>query len=295
MKNIIIAVIVLLVDASVSYGGGSANPCTQTPESLARAKVLDKYVNQMTLKLHNFLEENDVNVAVVSRAGSNFSGREFLRPRAYPTYINTHKYSHAGIAVKDPESGSYRFVHLLTNSGCKNDPSLSQIHEQSLKDFFLDDLYKLDVVITVPSLEMQKRISDVTNNRNHYLSLHNPRYSNIANPLNDGRNKKYQNSNMWVLNVLTAAMTGAQTPDEARIAYLKLGYVPSQVIVGLFEGFFGSVTGNFISEDHRGYDGYNFASAASLHIFMEKKMNPIINSTQICLPQGCDKVVADLN
>lgn len=274
--------------AAPASGGGSNSDCisTKVDDTIDLAK---RKLNQedMALALLNFLEKNIQRVAVVARAGSDLSNRDFRNPSA-------QKYTHVGLVVKNyKNSGAWRFVHLLnTCSGPTSD-----IFVQNLQTFFSDDPYYYDVKIGSPTPQLQEAIAKVLENEVLYKGFHNNQYSNIAHP----NSLKYQNSNMWVLTAIAAAQSGLVKQQQIQDYYLKQGFIPSEVKIGFFEklgvglGFGGK---NVHLDDHlqdeQATRWFKFVSADSVFDYLVKT-DQLLNYGEICHNSKCNTPVSALD
>ena len=274
---------VLLIQ-SVAHANNSETSCGEEPSKSQKIynKKLKLQAEDMGLKLRAFFAEKAEMVALVSRAGGDLSDRQW----AYP---EKQKYTHTGIAVKDSATSKWKFVHELND--CAG-PS-SSIHEQGLAEFFMDDPFMFDVVVVIPSVELQKKILAVIEDKSVgkkglARALHNSRYSNIANPYSTD----YQNSNMWVLSVIAAAQSGAKTQTAALNYYKRNGFKPSQVKLSGLESMFGQLfTKNAKTEDHTDEENssgwFKFVSSVSVNKYV-KDNDKVLAEKTLCHRNGCD-------
>lgn len=289
------------VHAAGSVGGSTKGNCTQTAEEKAnaeaKAKITEPLVSQMAFRLFQFLEEKQAQVALVARAGGSSGDRVFRAPRHHPSSFTGegHKYSHIGIAHRSP-TGKWSFTHLLNERAedCSGPSNKSNIYDQSLADFFRDDPWMMDIMISIPSSELAAKIVDVVEDQSFAniglaKALHYPVYSNIANPFNTRSNKR-QNSNQWALTIVAAAQSGLTSLSEVQGFYAKNGFTPSQVrVTGLestFGKWFGMIPKNAYLDDHSSSEQasgwYNFVSAASLFAYLDKTDTPLLSQIEIC-------------
>ncbi|MCB2100406.1 MAG: DUF2145 domain-containing protein [Rhodobacterales bacterium] len=152
--------------------------------------------------------------ALVARIGSDISEHGLT-------------YTHMGIAARDPADGSWRVVHQL--NPCGTGTSVLRVH--GLAVFMLDDLYRHDVGVAGLSPALSAALAaELAGDRP--ARLHQPRYSMVAFPGPPGR---YQNSNQWVLEVLTdvaARLDGDPLPadrDAVQARYRAQGFRGSTV------------------------------------------------------------------
>jgi hypothetical protein len=109
----------------------------------------------------------------------------------------------------------------------------SALWQEGLANFFLDDLHAYDALLVIPSPAMQDRLVSTLGNHTLIRNLHQPLYNMLAYPFS----KQYQNSNQWVLEVMTAALSqqAAIVSREQAQQWLKLtDYKPSTLKLGAF-------------------------------------------------------------
>ncbi|HEY0061414.1 MAG TPA: DUF2145 domain-containing protein [Telluria sp.] len=153
------------------------------------------------------LEASGAQVAIIGRIGQDLSSYGL-------------RYSHAAFVWRDHPKGRWLVVHELNQCGTAS----SALYDQGLANFFLDDLYRYEAVVLIPSAQSQSRIAAVLGsyvaNRMHYA-----RYNMLAYPFSTD----YQNSNQWVLETYAASAAEMGVQDRGRAqAWLKLaGYTPS--------------------------------------------------------------------
>lgn len=150
-------------------------------------RVLDAGVVQralgLALETQQTLHASAAEVALIARAGQDLS-RYGVR------------YSHLGFVWRDHPKGAWRVTHQLNACGTAS----SEIYDEGLGNFFLDDLWKMEAVILIPSTSTQQRLASIFKARRH-LALHEARYNMVAYPFAT----KYQNSNQWALEIIAAA------------------------------------------------------------------------------------------
>ena len=129
------------------------------------------------------LNASGAEVALIARAGQNLS-RYGVR------------YSHLGFVWRDHPKGNWRVTHELNECGTPT----SEIYDEGLGNFFLDDLWKMEAVILIPGASTQQRLASIFKAR-HHLAFHEARYNMVA----YAYSTKYQNSNQWALEVFAAA------------------------------------------------------------------------------------------
>ena len=147
--------------------------------------------------------------------------------------------------------------------------------------------------MTVPSEKLQEGIAAVLEDETASRRLHNPRYSNVANPYR----AEFQNSNGWGLAIVAAAQSGRTTVPELQAHYRRAGYVPSRVKVGFLKKLGAGFVPNATLRDHppRLFGGwYEFVSSASVHRYLADTDRLVI-ARELCHPAGCNLPLATLN
>ncbi|MBC7624869.1 MAG: DUF2145 domain-containing protein [Aeromicrobium sp.] len=160
------------------------------------------------------LDQAQPEVALVARVGQDLS-KYGLR------------YSHIAFVLKDPAAGQWRTMHLLNACGTAE----SAIWKEGLANFFLDDLFSYESLLIIPSRSAQRKILEKLAEPSQYLQLFTPRYNMLAYPFST----RYENSNQWVLELLTKMYADPITIDtrEKSQQWLKLmGYEPTTLNLG---------------------------------------------------------------
>jgi len=201
---IFLSVVVFSVPVSA---GQSCGEKTATAEGSARSA-------QLSAQVLDALEQRQLSFALVARVGVDLS--EFgLR------------YSHVGVAWRDHPRGRWFTFHLLNRCGTGQ----SELIEQSLDDFFKVELHSYQALIVAPSFPMQLKLQKA------FFSplarqLHEQEYNMISHPFSI----KYQNSNQWVLEVMSTALAPPGTISSRQTAQDWLrdkGYTPSIIPISL--------------------------------------------------------------
>ena len=176
-----------------------------------RAPQAASVVKALTLAEHTLhaLEDSGAEVALIARAGQDLS-KYGLR------------YSHMGYAWRDHPQGRWLVVHELNQCGT----ATSNLFDEGLGNFFLDDMHAYATHIVLPSPSVQRRLAAMLASSTP-LNLHEGRYNMLAYPFSTS----YQNSNQWLLETWAAA--AAEQPIKSRMqaqAWLRYaGYAPITV------------------------------------------------------------------
>lgn len=171
----------------------------------------DTFSRAMTAasKTRDALEASGAQLVLLARVGQDLS-RYGLR------------YSHLAYAWRDHPEGRWLVVHELNQCGT----DASQLFNEGLANFFLDDLFSYEAKILIPSEASQARIVAALASTSA-ARMHGARYNMLAFPFAS----KYQNSNQWVLETYAASSEPmAAASRDAAQAWLKMaGYRPSTI------------------------------------------------------------------
>ena len=187
----LLAFALALLAAGSALAGQSCEPRKPKPEEIRAGLALAYKVQQQ-------LEAQGARVAVIGRVGRDLSQYGL-------------RYSHIGLAMRDEAGARWLVVHELNRCGRTD----SDLYDQGLGNFFLDDLFRYEAMILVPSVEMQDRLAAAIA-RGAGRRLHEPNYSLIAHPYSG----KYQNSNQWLLELAAAVTAGGEQSRNAAHARL---------------------------------------------------------------------------
>jgi hypothetical protein len=194
---------VLAACSTLALAGRSCEEVPIRPETVSNALALATQVQTL-------LDERNAEVVLIGRAGQNLT--------RWGVY-----YSHFGFAWRDHPKGRWTVVHQLNRCGTDR----SDIFDEGLGNFFLDDLWRMEAVVLLPDAERQERLVNTLRSGAH-LDLHQPHYSMLAYPFNT----RYQNSNQWALEVIAMAESRdvpVRSREQAQ-QWLKLaGYAPKEI------------------------------------------------------------------
>lgn len=183
-----------------AHAGRSCEASAPTPKTVMQALELAN-------KTRNALDASGAEVVLIARVGQDLSKYKL-------------RYSHVGFAWRDHPAGRWIVVHELNQCATAE----SELFNEGLGNFFLDDLYAFETLILVPNAATQSRLAALLAT-NAPGQFHTARY----NMLSYAFSTQFQNSNQWVLEMLAAASaTDAKINDRAQAqAWLKMaGYQP---------------------------------------------------------------------
>lgn len=214
----------LVAAVSSTAWAGQGCDAGQGPDPEIAAKAI-KSANATVAKLDALGDE----VVLLARMGQDLSEYNLT-------------YSHLGYAVKNPE-GRWVIVHKLNECGTAK----AGIFEQSVEQFYLDDLYKFQAGVWRLSPDVQARLKPVLLGKGS-LAFHSPDYNMVAYPFGT----KFQNSNGWVLEVLAGAIDPAVQNRQQAVFWLKeKGFTPSTMKVNAFKRLGARATkANITFDDH---------------------------------------------
>jgi len=250
LHRIFFAIALTLAMPGAAFAGQICSDAPPRPDSVRMAF-------SAASALSAALDKAQPEVALVARVGQDLS-KYGLR------------YSHIAFVLKDPEAGQWRTMHLLNACGTAD----SAIWKEGLANFFLDDLFSYESLLIIPSPEAQKKILAKLVDPSQYLQLFTPHYNMLAYPFAT----RYENSNQWVLELLTKMYAGNIEIDsrEKSQQWLKLmGYEPTTLNLGPMTRLGGRMfRANVAFDDHpnerRFADKIDIVTVVSMTQFLKK-------------------------
>lgn len=217
----------------LAIGSGMAQAGRSCEERAPDARAVQQALG-LAYEAQQKLNASGAQVALIARAGQNLS--------RYGV-----QYSHFGFVWRDHPKGTWRVTHELNECGTAS----SEIYDDGLGQFFLDDLWKMEAVILIPGEPTQRRLAAIFKMRGH-LALHDPHYSMVAYPFST----KYQNSNQWALEVIAAAEARdavVSTREQAQQWLKFAGFQPTELKLDAIARLGARVTrANVAFDDHPG-------------------------------------------
>lgn len=203
-----LALAAALCTGTVAHAGRSCEQRRLTPQTLSQGLAL---AQQTAQALDAEFARSGARVVVLGRAGQDL-GKYQLR------------YSHLGWAYKTAE-GPWRVLHKLNQCGA----STGALYRQGLGEFFLDDLWRLEAVWSVPAPALQAPLLALLTDPSRSVRLHERAYNMVA----YAWGTRYQQSNQWALETLAlAAEPGLTTRQQAQAWLGFKGYQPSTLHLG---------------------------------------------------------------
>nr|WP_255576098.1 DUF2145 domain-containing protein [Comamonas sp. Y33R10-2] len=217
----------LIAWAGSAQAGRSCENKPLTPEVMAKGLNLAARTYKV---LDAEFQKNGTQVVLLAREGQDLSKYDL-------------KYSHYGWAYKTP-TGPWRVAHKLNECGTAG----GHVYRQGLGEFFLDDLWRYEAAIQVPTPAVQQALLQFLTAPS-VLRLQSEPYSMVS----YAWGSKYQQSNQWATETLAAAMDPAAIQNRAQAqAWLQAkGYEPGALIVRAFSRLGGRMTAaNIAFDDH---------------------------------------------
>lgn len=217
----------LLSMASTAHAGRSCEQRPITTQTLTQGLTLAQLTAEA---LDAEFQRTGARVVVLGRAGQDLNKYRL-------------RYSHLGWAYKTDE-GPWRVLHKLNQCGT----ATGAIYRQGLGEFFLDDLWRLEAVWSVPAPSLQAPLLALLNDPTRNLRLHEPAYNMVA----YAWGTRYQQSNQWALEMLAQAVEPAVENRPQAQAWLGFkGYQPTTLKLGPLTRLGGSVGSAHIRfDDH---------------------------------------------
>lgn len=145
-------------------------------------------------------------VVILGRAGQDLSEYKL-------------RYSHLGWAYRS-DDGAWRVLHKLNQCGT----TVGAIYRQGLGEFFLDDLWRMEAVWSVPAKALQAPLLDWVTDPTRSKQLNTRDYSMVSYVWG----LKYQQSNQWAIESFAAAMEPGVINRRQAHAWLQFkGYQPT--------------------------------------------------------------------
>jgi hypothetical protein len=188
LARLLACTLLALTIATHSSNSNAGRSCEEKPADPNR--IMQGF--ELAEKLKQTLDSSSADVAIVARVGQDLS--------QYHVY-----YSHLGI-VRRGADGSWIVMHELNQCGTAD----SGLFDEGLANFFMDDPFRYEAMILLPSEAIQKRLRTVLTSP-LAKRLHEPKYNMMAFAFST----QYQNSNQWALEVLASALS-TDLPIENR-------------------------------------------------------------------------------
>jgi len=202
------ALLVLALSALLPLTAHAGRNCEAVAPDAAKTQKGIRFATQV----RESLELSGASVVMLGRVGSDQSKRGV-------------RYTHVAYVLRDHPAGPWTVVHQLNNCGSGD----SDLYDEGLANFFMDDPFAYDSRIVIPSPALQEKLARTLLGPMK-RGLHEPSYSSIANPWSI----KHQNSNGWALEILAAASAPADVYGRAQAQqWLRMNnYQPSRIAIG---------------------------------------------------------------
>ena len=225
----------LALGAALIAWAGSAEAGRSCEERPLTAEVMAKGLNlaaRTAKALDAEFQNSGTQVVLLARQGQDLGKYDL-------------KYSHYGWAYRTP-AGPWRVAHKLNECGTAS----GHVYRQGLGEFFLDDMWRYEAAIQVPTPAVQQALLKFLTAPT-VLRLQSEPYSMVS----YAWGQKYQQSNQWALETLALAMEPATVRSRPQAqAWLQFkGYEPTTLKLGPLTRMGGRVTAaNIAFDDHPG-------------------------------------------
>ena len=213
--------------ATAAYAGRNCD-AAQPPTAINVQRAFDLAARTATA-----LDATGAQVVVLARNGQDL--------RKYGL-----RWSHLGFAYRDGNTAGspWRVVHKLNACGSAR----GDVYRQGLGEFFLDDLFRYEAAVVVPTAEVQTRLAALLADDVAVARMHIPDYSMLAYPWA----QRYQQSNQWAIETLAFALEpGAGTRERAQAWLQFKGYEPTTLNIPALTRLGARVgTANIAFDDH---------------------------------------------
>lgn len=206
---------------------GMANSADAGSQQGSAPKLPIEDVTSFADQVERNLAARGAHVAIVSRVGRDPA--ELPEGIAY-THVGIWVYSN--ISLNDGSQVRGYRVHNLYQRA--EDLDVSDLVQDNPIDFFAG-AQSLDAGIIVPDRRLQAKLLDVISSPT-YASLHNAKYSAVANP----DNNDYQNCTEHTLNLLMAALYGTHDMSQIK-ANIRAHFDPQEIKVGPVKRLLGPI------------------------------------------------------
>ncbi|MGY0196258.1 DUF2145 domain-containing protein [Leptothrix sp. BB-4] len=216
--------------AAPAYAGQNCEARPLRTESAAQALELASRVGDA-------LDATGARVVLLARAGRNLDEWGL-------------RWSHLGLAYRDDAACGWRVVHKLNACGT----ATGNLYRQGLGLFFLDDVYRFEAGVVVPTPALQAALLPLLQDDVRVAALQHRPYNMVAYPWAT----RYQQSNQWALEMLAMAAEPAIADRTGAQAWLRFkGYQPTVLRIGPMKRLGARVgTAHIAFDDHPDADRY---------------------------------------
>jgi hypothetical protein len=217
----------LALTAAAAHAGRNCD-AAQPPSAINVQRAFDLAARTATA-----LDATGAQVVVLARNGQDL--------RKYGL-----RWSHLGFAYRDANTpgNPWRVVHKLNACGTAR----GDVYRQGLGEFFLDDLFRYEAAVVVPTADAQTKLAALLVDDNAVARLHQADYSMLAYPWA----QRYQQSNQWAIETLAFALEpGAGTRERAQAWLQFKGYEPTTLNIPALARLGARIgTANIAFDDH---------------------------------------------
>lgn len=228
-----IFIVSFIVFSPLTFAGQNCNESNLMKNELV---VQATNASQNLIDAANYLSPDGNKVFLIGRIGQDLSKYN-------------QKYSHGAFLVK--KDNNWQVFHELNLC----DSNQSKLYNEGVLNFFLDDLFKYDsIIISFPD-KLNSNLKTIIENKNILKSAHNSNYNLVAYPFSD----KYQNSNGWLLEIITRAIAKEKNIEISNhqefINFAKsINYKPDVLEINMFKRLGGRMFKANVAFDDQPFD-----------------------------------------
>ncbi len=211
---------------------------------------------ELASRVATALDASGARVVLLARAGRNLDEWGL-------------RWSHMGLAYRDEAAGGWLVVHKLNACGTAH----GNLFRQGLGPFFLDDVYRHEAGLVVPTPELQAALLPLLMDDVRVARLQHRPYNMVSHPWST----RYQQSNQWALETLALAAEPGIVDRSGAQAWLRFkGYQPTVLRIGPMKRLGARVgTAHIAFDDHPDADRYAARIATvtveSVHAFVASR------------------------
>lgn len=233
IKHILLSLSLSLAFINPVFAGRSCGESSLLKEDVV---IKATTASQKMIDAANLLSPDGSKVFLIGRRGQDLDEYKI-------------KYSHGAYLMKN--NNTWEVFHELNE--CSSDKS--NLYNEGILNFFLDDLYKYDSIIISFDDKTNHSLKQILSDKDTLQQAHNPHYNLVSYPFSS----KYQNSNGWLLEIMAQALANNENKQlhnhEEFIRYIQnIGYQPDTLNIGMFKRLGGRMFKANVAFDDQPFD-----------------------------------------
>lgn len=233
MKKLLITLCICITLANTAFAGKNCEESNLLKEDIV---LKASNASQQLIDAANLMSPDGNKIFLIGRMGQNLDEYNV-------------KYSHGAFLFKN--NANWEVFHELND--CSSDQST--IFNEGVLNFFLDDLYKYNSIIISFDSDTNTKLREVLLDKASIKEAHNSHYNLLSYPFN----AKYQNSNGWLLEIISRAMAKKKNQEihthEDFISFIQsVHYQPAVLNVSMLKRLGGRMFKANIAFDDQPFD-----------------------------------------